>query len=326
MIIIIGLLALQGGLLNAQVAIGYDVSKLAVTKWNGAEGISYRQVPGANLGATSFELLPANRAAYLCNSTSEIAIVSLADGKLVSKFPVLFAPRDFCYDKGFFYVLSEFAISMYTKKGKEINKFSFDRSFVGVERIARYNNSTYLLLPSGKSLLIESNGHLVSPVTLNGWITSSGYIIMTKITGDNIYEVQVSTNEGETYTATLQSDRKVAGVYVVGGSGNRLVIDVQTFISESPISVERRILTLKIDTNGIGSVIASIRVPDCYYVLSNKEFNFSREGRLYNMISTPDGLIMFELKEPSGGKTPSKCYPVEITQHPYHFNDHLITF
>ena len=98
---------------------------------------------------------PIKRANYSMRSNN-------ADGKRIKNFPVAFAPRDFSYDKNKFYVLTEYKIDVYDESGKTINSFDFNRKYVGVERIARYNNSTYLILPSGNSLLVESNNQSVT--------------------------------------------------------------------------------------------------------------------------------------------------------------------
>jgi len=301
---------------------GILVKELSLTKWNTADGLPYKKVPGANLGATSFEALGQNRIAFLCNSTSELIITDMSDGKAIKKFPVSFAPRDFVYDNGFLYVLTEYHVTVYDESGKEVNKFSFPSFYVGIERLARFNNATYLLLPSGNSVMIESGGSIISPVEYDGWITSSGIFVLTKLSGDNSYFIEIITANGKRYEKTLTTDKKVAGVHVVGSTKNRLVLDVQTFNSENPISVERTIISLNLKVNDIGSVIISIKVPDCYYVLSNKDFYVSPNGNIFNMLTSPQGAYIFSLTETESNN--SKGYPESLSTMKYHFNDYLL--
>ena len=167
---------------NTKSNTGVFVKELSSTKWNTPEGIPYVTAPGVNLGITSFEMLDENRIAYLCNATNEIIITKTASGVATKKFSVSSAPRDFIYDKGFFYVLFERQVTVYNESGKTSNSFSFPDSYIGVERIARYNNETYLLLPSGNCAKIESSGKIITPQEFEGWIISTGDFISTKLT------------------------------------------------------------------------------------------------------------------------------------------------
>ena len=176
-----------------------NVKEYSLTKWDPQEGVLYKQVPGANLGATSFEIMNNNLIAYLSNSENEIVITDRTSGKAVKRFNVSLAPRDFCYSNGYFYVLSEDRVTQYDKTGTEIKSFTFPEDYRGVERLTRFNNSTYLLLPSGNSLLIESNGHSVKPKETDGWITAAGNSVITRITGYNSYSIKVITGKARSY-------------------------------------------------------------------------------------------------------------------------------
>ncbi len=296
------------------------VKHVCALKWNSPQGISYKQVPGANLSATSFEILSNNRIAFLCNSSNEIVIVNAIDGRIIKRFPVSFTPRDFSYDKNMFYVLSEYKIVVYDENGMTINSFDFNRKFVGVERIARFNNSTYLILPSGNSLIVESNNRAVEPKEINGCITASRSQVATKLIGNNNYSVTMTSLSDSKFETMFQTDKKIAGVFVVGTTRNRIIIDVQTYITENPIRVERKIVSIEIDTFKIGKIIAEIKVPDVYYVLSNKDITLSSNGVLYEMITAPEGVFVYSISESKAGNN----YPNFLTNKTYHFNDHLL--
>src|SRR5207244_150657 len=119
-------------------------------------------------------------------------------------------------------------------------------TYLGVERLARFNNATYLLLPSGNSFNIESGKES------SGWITSAGHSVVTKLNGDNSYSVKIITAGKKNFEKIFNNDKPVAGVYVVGATKNRIYLDVQTYISQSPITVERHIVSVDLNQKGIG--------------------------------------------------------------------------
>ena len=318
----LGILSVTAGTLNAQNrTYGWNVQQVSTTAWNSQDGIPYVEVPGANLGATSFQLLDGSKIAFLSNATNEIIITDKTSGKVINKFPVLFAPRDFVFDKGFFHVLNESYVFVYNENGAEVNNFQIPASCLGVERLAHFNGATYLLLPSGNSFKIESGGNAVAEET-QGWITSSGNFISTKLNGRNSYSATIITSGGMKFEKTFSTNKNTAGVYVVGSTATRIYLDVQEFISESPISVERKLISVELNANGLGNIISSVKMPDCYYVLSNKELYAAADGAVFNMVTSPQGIFIFSLAETKSDK--AKEYPASVTSVKYHFNDHLV--
>ena len=318
----LGQLVIKPGNNKNAIPTKMEVNQLSVTKWNEQDGIPYIQVPGANLGAISFELLGKNRVAFLCNSTNEIIIINISDGKVTKKIPVFYAPRDFVYDDGLFYVLGERKISIYDFDGKEKNQFPIPYNYIGTERLARFNNSTFLLHGSGNCLMIESRGIAITPVEYEGFITGTGNFIKTKLVGDYLYSVKIILPNGMKYEKILSTDKKVAGAYVVGATKNRIVLDIQTFISESPISVERSLVSITLENDTLREISTEIEIPDCYYVYSNKDFFLSPSGKIFNMLTSPLGVYIFSLCETKSKK--SHGYPIFLTKLKYHFNNHLI--
>jgi hypothetical protein len=299
-----------------------NVTQISFSEWNTPSGIPYSQVPGANLGATSFQIIDEKQIAYLCNSTSEIIISNITDGKSVKKFPVSFAPRDFVYDKGFFYVLSEYLVTVYDESGMEHKKYPFPATYPGVERLTRNNDATYLLLPSGNSLMIENCGTPVHPVEYSGIITGTGQFIKTQITGNNTYSIKIQFSEDTIIERTFSMEQKVAGVFVTGATENRIVLDVQTFISENPVAVERVVTSIGMNNRNLGSAVSSRKVPVCYYVISNRDFYVAPDGNIYNMMTSPQGVFVFSLTETKSAD--AQDYPASLTETRFQSNEHLI--
>jgi len=309
--------------LYAQDKHALSVQQISTSKWNTQDGIPYKQVPGVNLGAISFEVLSGTEVAYLSSASNEMMVADENTGSVIKKFPVLFAPRDFAYDNGFYYVLNADQVAVYDNNGSLTKNIAFpNNKYTGVEHIARYNNSTYLLLPSGNSLIIESNGMPAAIKEYEGWITSSGVFVKTKITGENTYAVTVITADGKHFDRTFTTERPTAGIYVTGASADRVYVDEQTYITGNPISVERNIVSLSLSANGIGAAVTVTKVPDCYYVLSNNDFHLSANGTLLNMVTAPQGVYVFALTEAKASD--AKAYPDYIAAVKYHFNDHML--
>ncbi len=301
---------------------GYSVEQVNFIKWDPDFGIPYNQVPGANLGSTSFAILDENRMAFLCNSTAEIVTTDKTNPNVITKFKVCVAPRDFIFDNDHFYVLSEDQVIVYDIHGNEGAHFSFPKNYIGVERLTRQNNNTYLLLSSGNSLKVESAGRSMIPEESKGGISKQGSYILARLNGNSSFQLTIKMKNGITYNKLLYADKKVAGVFVVGTTENRIVLDVQTFVSENPITVERHIVSVDYNESGINGIVKSIRIPDCYFVLSNKDFLLTENGTIFNMVTSPEGVYVFKLTEENAKK--SSGYPLSLLQNKYHFNDHLL--
>jgi hypothetical protein len=301
---------------------GFNVKEISRTNWNTADGITYKKIPGANLGCTSFEVMDKHRTAFLSDASGEIIIADQLSGKIALKFKVAATPRDFAYDQGVFYVLGEALVSVYDDHGKLTGTLSLPDGLVGVGRIARYKNNTWLLLPSGNCIQLVAGENTGAPAVSKGWITGSGNFVLTAMKETNNYSVTLTTPDGKTFEKTFSTDKKVAGVYVIGSTKDRIMLDVQTYVSESPVSVERRIVAISYTATGIVDITSEIKVPDCYYVLSNKELALASDGSVIQMITSPKGLFLFSLSE-----TPlmnARDYPASVKTEKYHFNDHLM--
>jgi hypothetical protein len=323
--IVLAILGMGFGSVDAQSQPGkvsLNVQQLSASKWNTPDGIPYRAVPGFNFGAISFEVLGGNQVAFLCNASNEVIITDEAKGTVLTRFPVPPAPRDFVYDNGFFYVLNAHLVSVYDAKGNLSRTISFPAAYTGVERLTRFDKGTYLLLPDGNCLKIESDGNSMEAKEYPGWITAAGFSVITKLSGSNSYSFAVITSDGKRFEKSVTTNGRTAGVYVVGATASRIYLDVQTFVSESPIRVQRNIVSLELRPAGIGEMLAGIQVPDCYYVLSNNDFHVASNGSILNMVTAPQGLYVYALTELQ--TKDAKGYPDFLKTLNYHFNDHLM--
>ncbi|HTA61651.1 MAG TPA: hypothetical protein VK835_04320 [Bacteroidia bacterium] len=300
----------------------FAVKEICKTTWDTPKGLSYKKVAGANLGVVSFEVMDKKRVAYLSDAVNEISIADKITGHVTDKFAVAAAPHDFVYDKNNFYVLYENGVLVYDEKGTLVKIVPYPSNLVGAMRVARYNKGTYLLMPSGNSVQIENAEGKAVVENHKGWITETGLFVLGQLNGANAYKIQVSDAGGKSYEKTFTTTLKTAGVYVVGANQNRLVLDVQTYVSESPIQVERHIVSIELSGQGLGNVVSDIKTPDCYYVLSNKDVVLANDGTVLDMVTAPQGLMLFLLTETTDEK--AAHYPSELRTMKYHFNDHLL--
>ena len=301
---------------------GLRVEQISQTNWDTQKGIAYVKVPGANLGAVSFAVLDDRRIAYLSNSTNEVIVVDRTSGEAVSRFDVGPAPRDFVFSNDSFFVLFENSVIRYDEAGKSIGRFGFSRPLRGVERLMRFGDATYLLLPSGNSFIIESGGRSVAGGETAGWMTGSGRRVVTRIGPNREYSATVIEPNGQSRQARFIADRKLAGVFVVGATDKRLVLDVQTFRSEAPVSVERTLVVIELDVDGVGPIVAKIRLPESDFVYSNRDLMLGAGGEVLNMVASPDGAFFFGLTEAEDAA--GLGYPPQIARVRYHYNDDLL--
>lgn len=302
---------------------GQSIHEILHLSWNAAKGVPYMQVPGANLAATSMAVVDQHHIALLCNSTSEILVFNKVTKTTTKRFAVGFAPRDFVYDDHLFYVLLETMVVKYDQQGVEKGRYTIPSNVLGVERLSRFNDETYLLIPDGNSLKIEAKGFPIKPVAYFGWPTMSGMFMRTQLKGALAYQVQILQPDGPPLLLSFTTKRPIAGVYLVGMENDKLYLDVQSFVSEAPIAVERNLVVVGLSPNRLGTVLATVKIPDCYYALSNRELLHISTGEVLSMVSTPDGLSIFQMV--FGSTTNPISFPSHIANLKYHFNDHLIT-
>jgi hypothetical protein len=305
-----------------EVQKSFGIKELLFIEWGHNPDFIYKKVPGANLSVTSFHVIDDSRVAFLSNSTSELIVVDSKIGNTIKKFNVEFAPRDFVYENERYYVLHERAVSVYDFDGQLTSTYPFGSKYVGVERILKVDNSIFLMLPSGNSLLIKSNKKGSEQVEFHGWMVNENYSFEAMFPSKNQYLIKLTDKEMRVIEKVYTNEKKIAGVFPIGISNNKLYIDVQIFVKEIPISVERRLIGIQINENELGKVILNQRIPDCYYVLSNKDFEVGYDGEIYQMITSPKGIHVFSFSKMD--KETLHKFPDWLEKIKYHFNDNLI--
>lgn len=145
--------------------------------------------------------------------------------------------------------------------------------------------------------MIESGGKNIPFIGKNGWITQPGYFVETKILDNNSYTITVSNENKKIFEKRFSTNNKLEGIHVIGATETDVVIDVQTFISENPIQVERTLKSVNMNKGSKESVINEIKIPNCYFVLSNKDFLVKKDGTILHMITAPQGVFVFSLTE-----------------------------
>ena len=97
----------------------YNVSQITTAKWSEQNGLHYKQVPGFNLGVTSFALLDKNRIAFLSDVSNEIVIKSQSSDSILARFPASSAPAILFDHNGNFYYWEKTRLQCTMKKAMQ---------------------------------------------------------------------------------------------------------------------------------------------------------------------------------------------------------------
>jgi hypothetical protein len=297
-------------------AHGWDVEFIMTIPWNDQTGIPYVKVPGANLGAVAFAKVGNDKIALLCNSTNEIRVFSTSNGQLTKKFAVGFAPRDFVFDGSSYYVLFDRHVALYSLDGTEMKNVSFPDEAYGVSRFTVVDGAIHLWLPAGNSLTIYKNGKMFREEHV-GWICPDGSSVYTEIVAGQAKATWY--RDGAKTQRIFVMDRKVAGVFPVGVLQDKVILDVQTFISEGPVEVERHFVSMVIDDD---NALRMVKAPDTYYVYADRDIFQDSDGSLLNMVTAPDGVHLYRLALCSDNTCAD--FPEDLDTIKYHFNFNLI--
>lgn len=300
----------------------FCVTEICNIPWVPIKGLPYVKVPGANLGAASFTYIDSNRIAFLCDATNEVVIVSLGSNKIVSRFNVDPYSQDIVFDNGKFYILNDNRIMVYNEIFEIDRIIPYSTEYNSTNRVVRYKNATYLLLPNNHSLLIEKDGAAVEPYEINGLITNNGNFFSSSLNSPNSFSIGYIKNDSTILLKEFMIPQPVAGVFIVGGTIDRVIIDLQLYISEAPVIIDRKLIAIEFADSQIGAIISVIDVPDCYYTFTNKDFYVGAEGLIYHMVSSPLSTYVFTLKECD--QKGLIDYPEYIRNINYHFNYHLL--
>ena len=302
---------------------GLTVMQVAFLPWDETAGLPWRQVPGANLGVTSFEIIDSETIAFLADATNEIIVYNLVKQNITGRIPVESAPRDFVYNSGKFYVLMDGKIISYGLDGKETLIERLPPELKGIMRIDHRDGETLLLHPSGNSLKFSKPSKYRITKDIEGWPVNNHLSVKAEINRSNSFEL-TWVSEGDPRVSTIyKCPEKPAGVFIIGMTGNYLALDVQSWLSENPVSVKRELVFIKMNQDHLGEVRYRIQVPDQYYVLTNKDFTIGSDGHLYHMVTSPEGVFVFKITEAEAGSV-TDDYPGFLKRKKYHFNDHLM--
>lgn len=285
--------------------------------WNTVGGIPYSEVPGANLGAVSFAVLDSDRVAFLCNGVSQIRVFSVATGEMLQALPVAPAPRDLVFSDDQYYVLYAHHVTVYSSAGEETRKLAIPEGVNDAWRIAATGAAVQLWRANGSELTFTPNG-TATETSSQAWTMPDGSQVYSAIVEGQADVVLF--REGMEARRRFSMANKVAGVFPIGTIDDKVILDVQTYVSENPVAVERFFMAIEIDVPG--STCTLLRAPDSYFAYTDRDIYQNQDGELFHIISTPRGVHVYQLTLSESGAL--QDYPMEIRTLHYHYNDHLI--
>jgi len=305
--------------LAGQVTDRWNVESVLTIAWDDSTGIPYTKVPGANLGVVAFAMVHEDQVAMLCNGIGEIRVFSTIDNSLMYKFPVEPAPRDLAFNGTKYFILFDRHVAIHSEDGQYESSFSIPHDALGVTRLAVLHDAVYLWLPAGNSMMVFKGDNVIRE-EYGGWACPNGDFIYTAIVDGKAEATWYSG--GVRSVRSFAMDRKVAGVSPVGVMGSKVILDVQTFISENPVAVQRHFVAIDIEPGVDDSSLSMLKAPDTYFVYADRDIYQQSDGNIYNMVTSPNGVHLFRIAECNEG--PCMNYPAELRSLNYHFNYHLI--
>lgn len=306
----------------------FDVRQISFTPWNN-ESLKFREYEDGFMGLYSFQVLDEDRIAFLLEG--RITVIGRQNGRVLSSFSFSPDAKDFIYENGKFYILSqEFSIDIYDESGKLLKSVPFERNEDNYAfNIVRQNNSTYIQTSKIEHDDIADPHFLIKPIVtvfsrpveknglpVNGEKEKLPFYPGLTVDQENsagICSVIITNKEGRTFNRSFPKD---SDCYVIGMTNNTVIFGIDnTLPDQSPNGHKNRIQSVEFNSErGFGNISAEIVMPHASfdpYVRSKKEFYFSQGGALYQMLTTEDGIFIFELKETKLG-VPHSSYPASL--------------
>lgn len=300
---------------------GFVVQEISVTPYSDSGGLPYTQVPGYNLGISSLQVINDSIVSYLADATGEIINVNMVDGGILSRFPVIPNAHDFVFNENAFYVFGRNILNKYNWTGEILTNTSIETIYEDAMHIVCVNQKRILVLPNGNTVGIEENSLAINEIPKPGFQCEDGAIVRAYIKDDKNYVVEwIGAKWDNTKILTFEGNYPTGSINVVGKIGNIVYVDIQNYLTKSPISVERQLIAIDFSQRS-PRMVAKIIIPDVYYTYCNKGFSIYN-GNIYHIISAPDGVHLFKIAIATGS---SKAidYPLPIRNLHYHYNYYL---
>lgn len=324
------LLAFGGLIANKSnnTTAGIDVQPVANWQWNTENGLPYQQGNDINYGFSEMEVMNNKSVAFLIPFEQKIKIFdyTTATPTLVKSISLNFRPLVMAYSNNMLYVANQNQpeIQVLTLEGKLLRTISFNSQLANLRNVFVKNNNVYVQAANGSSVLVETNDKSINPQNfyMGMPITAKTFAKTIANKQNNSYTVQLFDDNNRlltenTYTTALP----IGAAILLGADNNYVYVDVQQIETETPLKVKREIAAIKYNSNSLQNKTQNVVVPNVYYIYTPLNLCVNSELGLYHAITAPNSTQLFKL---NANTLKNNNYPEQLTNNPYHFNEHLL--
>ena len=276
-------------------------------------GIEYREAPGGRFGPRSFRVVE-NQVYLLNTNQNQIDRVTGDSLSRVSSAPPYTDDFTFTADKSL-YVLHDHRVSKMRSQGKSlVYKPPNPTSVItGIQSAGAYL-AVYMARGETQLLDLQKN----SAQQVQGKYLSAARSVSLKKIDSHTIEVE-NLNNQTVANITFSAEYPLGSVQLAGiDSANRLYVVVDFITQQVPLQVQSRIYIYDADY----TPRYVIEVPDSRFTYLFRQYQVTEDGKLYHLISAPDGLYLYRWDVES---LPQPEQPLHL-QYPSHLNSVNINF
>jgi hypothetical protein len=295
--------------------------EISTFNWKTANGLPYVKSFSGNYSIEVYKPLNNNQYAFLSKSEHALLVFNIVTGQKEKTIHLPFTPVDFAFSQDRFFVAGTQNLYVLGNNGKVIDKWFFGNKIKFVNSIKVIDNKVYLMTANQKTWFFDkTHSHLLSHdgIILNNDL--NGKIIKW---GSHRFSIVLTEKGSESFSKTIDVKRPLGTIRILGLSGTRLFVEVQTILKEVPLKVERNIRIYQITKSRLDR-ISSISLPDIYYTYIKHDINIS-DSNVDILISTPENTRIYKMNGLEKAKIKPQVYlPRPLYQKVYLYNNHLL--
>ncbi len=289
--------------------------------WNKPNGLPYVKSFSGNYSTEVYQPMGNSRYAFLSKTNHALFVFNRITGQKEKTISLPFTPVDFAFSKGKFFVAGTQNLYVLNSEGKIIDQQFFGNVIRFVNSIKVIDNQVYLITSQQKSWTFgKTSSHFIAHdgIVLNKNLSG-------KITkhGSHRFSITLSGKGKPVFSKTVDVKKPLGTVRILGISGTRLFVEVQTILNEVPLKVERSIRIYQTAGSQIHQ-ISDITLPDVYYTYIKHDVYVS-DSEVDLFVSTPEKAQIYQLKNSATAKMKARVYlPRTLYGKTYLYNNHLL--
>jgi len=253
--------------------------------WGQAEqNVSYSIEPGAKFGPQSFQV---SQNKILILDPVNKAIKTFSNKEFVQQRYAPATAKDFAIhnDKETSFIVGN-QLHQYSE-AKLITSFQNPDKYSTIEKIKLINDETVIKNSNNNFwMATKTQSPTLSKIVTN--IPGSGQV---KLLSKNSVEILLQKEVGTTTILLNHNLPNLASMKYLGSDAKaRIYVDVNLIVKQVPLEVDRQIWIL----DPTGQKTGEISLPDHYFTTIHKDLTIDKQGIIYHMISSEDGIYIFK--------------------------------